>query len=133
MATEKAEKTAKKEKKEASTKEKAPKKEAPKAKKATQAEYEKKVLDLAKKGLTSEKIGESLRKEGIHPKEFKKKISQVLKEKEQYTNPDLKNVSDKLEKIKKHYDSNKQDKRAMREKDRVFAQLRKLKIYNKAE
>jgi ribosomal protein S15P/S13E len=107
--------------------------EAKKPKKLTQAEFEKKVIELAKKGLTSEKIGEELRHQKIHPKDFNKKISEILKEKNLYTNPDLKNVEEKLEKIKKHYEKNKQDKRAMREKDRIFAQLRKLKKYFKVQ
>lgn len=98
-------------------------------KKLTQTEYEKKVKELAGKRLTAEKIGENLRKQNIHPKEYNKKISKILEDK--YINPDLKNVEDKLEKIKKHYEKNKQDKRSMREKDRIFAQLRKLKKYFK--
>ncbi len=106
-------------------------KKTEKSKKLSQKDYEKKVLELGKKGLTSEKIGEELRKQGIHPKEYHKKISKILGDK--YVNPDLKNVEDKLERIKKHYGKNKQDKRAMREKDRVFAQLRKLKKYSKKE
>ena len=106
-----------------------PTKKKPAKVKLTQAEFEKKVIELAKKNLTAEKIGEELRKQGVHSKEYNKKISQILKEKELYTNPDLKNVEEKLEKIKKHYGKNKQDKRAMREKDRVFAQFRKLKKY----
>jgi len=105
------------------------KKEIPK--KLSQLEFEKKVLELSEKGLTSEKIGEELRKQNIHPKEFSKKISKILGNK--YINPDLKNVETKLERVKKHYEKNKQDKRAMREKDRVFAQLRKLKKYFKIE
>ena len=96
-------------------------------KKISQPEFEKKVLELAGKGLTSEKIGEELRQQGIHPKEYNKKISETLKDK--YINPDLKNVEEKLERIKKHYAKNKQDKRSMREKDRIFAQLKKLKKY----
>lgn len=108
-------------------------KEANKEKKSkvklSQADYEKKVLELAGKGLTSEKIGEELRKQNIHPKEYDKKISKILGE--NYVNPDLKNVEDKFERIKKHFEKNKQDKRAMREKDRVFAQVRKLKKYFK--
>ena len=100
-----------------------------KAKKLSQAEYEKKVIELGKTGLTSEKIGEELRQQKIYSKDYDKKISQILGE--AYINPDLKNVESKLERIKKHYASNKQDKRAMREKDRVFAQLRKLKKYFK--
>lgn len=102
-----------------------------KSKKLSQEEFEKKVIELAKKGLTSEKIGEELKHQKIHSKEYNKKISKILKEKNLYINPDLKNVSKKLERIKSHYVKNKQDKRAMREKDRVFAQLRKLKKYFK--
>jgi len=102
------------------------------AKKVSQEEFEKKVLELSAKGLTSEKIGETLRREGIHPKEHGKKISNILREKGSYTSPDLKNVEAKLEKVKKHSEKNKQDKRAMREKDRIFSKLRKLKRYYKA-
>ena len=102
-----------------------------KSKKLSQKDYEKKVLELAKKGLTSEKIGEKLRNQGIHPKEYNRKISKILGDK--YVNPDLKNIEKKLDRIKKHYEKNKQDKRAMREKDRVFAQSRKLKKYFKTE
>lgn len=101
------------------------------AKKLAQKEFEKKVLELAEKGLTSEKIGENLRQQGIHSKEYNKKISKILKENDKYENPDLKNTEAKLERIKKHYENNKQDKRAKREKDRIFSQLRKLKIYFK--
>jgi len=100
-----------------------------KIKKLTQTDFEKKVIELAKKGLTSEKIGQELKTQGIHPNDFNKKISKILKENELYINPDLKNVETKLEKVKKHYETNKQDKRSMREKDRIFAQLRKLKKY----
>ena len=103
------------------------KEETKKAKKPTQKEYEKQVLDLAKEGLTSEKIGQKLRDKGIHPSDYSKKISKILGE--NYINPDLKNVEEKLERIKAHYEKNKQDKRAKREKDRVFSQLRKLKKY----
>lgn len=99
--------------------------------KFSSADFEKRVIELAKTGLTSEKIGEKLRQEGIHPKEHNKKISKILKEKDSYTNPDLKNVEAKLEKVKAHYEKNKQDKRAKREKDRIFSQVRKLKKYFK--
>ena len=99
------------------------------AKKLTQAEYEVKVLELYSKGITSEKIGETLKKQGIHSKEYKKKISQILGDK--YINPDLKNVEEKLERIKKHLGKNAQDKKAKREKDRVFSQLKNLKLYHK--
>ncbi|MFH1787255.1 MAG: hypothetical protein ABH811_00460 [archaeon] len=100
-----------------------------KPKKISQLEFEKKVLELAEKELTSEKIGEELKKQNVHSKNYKKKISKILKDNKKYINPDLKNVEKKLERIKEHYEKNKQDKRAMREKDRVFAQFRKLKKY----
>lgn len=121
----------KKSKEESTSVEKKETKKVVKPKKISQTEYEKKVIELADKGLTSEKIGEELRKQKIHPKEYKEKISKILKEKSKYINPDLKNVEEKLERIKKHYKTNKQDKRAMREKDRIFSQVRKLKKYFK--
>ncbi len=92
-----------------------------------QKEFEKKVRELSQKGLTSEKIGQKLKEEGIHPSKYSGKISEILGE--SYVNPDIKNVETKLERIKKHYERNKQDKRAKREKDRIFSQLRKLKKY----
>jgi ribosomal protein S15P/S13E len=97
--------------------------------KVSQSEYEKKVIELADKGLTCEKIGEELRKQKIHPKDYDKKISKILGDK--YVNPDLKNVQAKLERIKAHFEKNKKDRRAMREKDRIFAQVRKIKSYLK--
>lgn len=119
MAKEETEKTPLVKEKEEDTKEK--------KKKLTQKEYEKKVLDLARTGLTAEKIGHKLKGEGIHPKEYSGKISTILGE--SYVNPDLKNVETKLERVKNHYEKNKQDKRAKREKDRIFSQLRKVKKY----
>lgn len=107
------------------------KKELKPLKKITQEEYEKKILELAGKGFTAEKIGEQLRQQGIHTKEYDKKISKILKEKGEYINPDLKNIEEKLENIRKHYDKNKQDKRSMRDRDRIAAKLRKVKKYHK--
>ena len=52
-------------------------------------------------------------------------------EKTKDINPDLKNITEKLERIKKHYEKHRQDKRAKREKDRIFAKLRKMKKYHK--
>lgn len=113
------------------TKKTADKIESKKPKKQTLSEkdFEKKVLELADKDMTSEKIGLELKKQGIHPAEYKKKISKILKENNKYKSPDLKNIDSKLERIKTHYNTNKQDKRAKREKDRIFAQLRKIKKY----
>ncbi len=106
-----------------------PTKSKEKSEKLTQEEFEKKVLELAGKSLTSEKIGEELRKQNIHPKEYKKKISQILGDK--YIIPDIKNIEAKLGKVKDHAEKNKKDKRAKRERVRIAAQLRRAKKYFK--
>jgi hypothetical protein len=98
--------------------------------KISDKEFESKVIELAQKGITSEKIGETLRGQGIHPKEYRK-ISRILKEKGIYVNPDVKNVEDKLKKITIHKEKNIQDKRARRERERIFSLLRKQKAYHK--
>ena len=49
------------------------------SKKISQEEFEKRVLDLSAKGLTSEKIGETLRRESVRPKEHGKKISKIVR------------------------------------------------------
>ena len=69
--------------------------------------------------------------EGIHTKDHNKKVSKVLKENNSYINADLKNVEMKLEKVSKHYEKNKQDKRSMRDRDRLAAKVRKTKQYLK--
>ncbi|MEK6824010.1 MAG: hypothetical protein AABY06_03150 [Nanoarchaeota archaeon] len=100
------------------------------SKKITQKEFETMVVDLAKTGLTSEKIGEKLKKQKIHSQEYDKKISKILKENNLFVSPDLKNVEEKFKKIKEHSEKNKQDKRALNEKTRIFSQIRKIKKYN---
>lgn len=118
-------------KSERKVKEKSEKNPKIESKKLSDDEYKNKVFELAQKNLTSEKIGEKLRHEGIHPKEHKLKISKILKEKNMYNSPDLINITNKVEKIKLHAEKNKQDKRAQRELVRITAQLRKLKEYHK--
>jgi len=98
-------------------------------KKLTQLEYEKRVLELAEKGLTSEKIGQLLRKEKIHPSGYPKKISKILKDKKKYINPDLKNIEAKLTKLQQHNAKHKHDRKAIRDKERIASQFRKLKNY----
>jgi len=100
---------------------------AKKAKRKTVEEFEKRVIELADSGLTAEKIGEALRKENIHSKEYNKKISKILGNR--YIQPDEKNIQKKLENLEKHSAKNKSDKRAMRDKQRAFAKLRRLKKY----
>ena len=104
-------------------------KEKVERKNISKEDFKKKIIELAKTGLTSEKIGEKLRREGIHSKDHEIKISKVLKEENMYIIPEIKNVN----KISEHYKKNKQDKRAKRETNRIYSRLRKLKIYHKIE
>lgn len=97
-----------------------------KTRRISKEEFAKRVLELANNGLTSEKIGEALRKEGIHPKEFGK-ISKILGSK--YISPDEKNIQEKLEKLERHFVKNRKDKGAMRDKERISAKLRRLRKY----
>ena len=96
--------------------------------KLSKEQYEKKVIELAQSGLTSEKIGEKLRNENIHPKEYEK-ISKILKKNNVYIGPDVKNVEKKLADLDSHYSKNKQDKKAKKEREKIFGNLRKLKKY----
>lgn len=98
-------------------------------KKLIEEEYEKKVLELAKDSLTSEKIGEALRKEGIHPSEYNIKISKILRKHGLYSSPDLKNIKAKLESLDKHFQKNKQDKKAKKDREKIYGNFRKLNGY----
>jgi ribosomal protein S15P/S13E len=96
--------------------------------KLNEKEAEKIIIDLAKQGKTSENIGLILKKEHkiLSKKNYGKKISKILKENNLYVNPDIKNIRENLEKLKKHISKNKGDKicrRALMIKD---AKLRKL-------
>lgn len=99
--------------------------------KHTDKEVKEIILKLAKKGLTSEKIGLALRDTYGIPKTkiYKIKISRVLKENNIYEAPDIKNLSAKLEKLKKHIEKNQQDKKTKRAHIITFAKLKKQKEY----
>jgi ribosomal protein S15P/S13E len=99
--------------------------------KLSETEYEKKVISYAKEGFTSEKIGEKLRKESIHPRTYNNKISVILKENKLYVQPDIKNIESKLNGLRAHSDKNKGDMKAKREVSRIHSQLRKIKEYHK--
>ena len=117
------------EKKESSKKSKKPEKQT-----LTEAQFKKKISELASQDLTSEKIGESLRRQGIHPAEHLKQgqsISSILKENNSYIDPDLKNVNEKFERVKVHFGTHKQDQRAKREVARLQSQVRNIKLYKK--
>ncbi len=98
--------------------------------KITEKEFEAKVVELSEKGLTAEKIGETLRQQGIHPKEYGK-ISKILKAKNLYQVPEIQNLKKRVEAVSAHSEKNRQDKRAIREKERLIALLKRQKEYHK--
>jgi len=102
---------------------------AKKKPKKTNKEIEKKVVELAKKGLTAEKIGLELKKEEIYPKEQGLKINQILKDNNLWEDPDLKNISTKVENLKEHINQNSQDKTAKHKILKKAAKLSNLKKY----
>jgi len=118
----------------------------PKTKKPTKTKLEKPVwlkytekevidiiLKLAEKGLTTEKIGLTLRDQYGIPKVkiYNLKISKVLKKKEKFEEPTNKNLKEKLEKIINHYKKNKQDKKAELSLIITKAKLKKREDYSK--
>ncbi len=100
--------------------------------KLTEPEYEKKVAELGKKGITSEKIGLELKKEKIFSKDYKKSIGKILKQANIPNTPDINNIKNRVEILKKHAEKHKQDKTFKRALSITSAKLRKLeKIQNK--
>lgn len=69
-----------------------------------------KIIELAKKGLTTEKIGLELKKEGIFAKKILgKRVGQILKEKNLYTSADVRNLEKIVERLRKHLSVHKHD------------------------
>jgi small subunit ribosomal protein S13e len=108
-------------------------KEKPVWLKVSDKDFEAIVLKLAKKGLTSEKIGLTLRDSYGIPtsKLFDKKINTILKENNLYKDATLENLEKKREALKKHLEKNKQDKRTKRALTIIIARISKLKKYKK--
>jgi len=100
----------------------------------TQEEVKAIIIKLANKGLTSEKIGLVLRDRYGIPKIslYGLKIKQVLEEKEKFQEPTVINLKNKLDKIIKHYEKHKHDKRAERSLIITRSQLKKREDYQKA-
>lgn len=114
------------------TKTKENKMEKPVWLKYTDKEVKAIILKLAEKGLTSEKIGLVLRDQYGIPKTklYKIKIGKVLKENKKYQDSTYKNLNIKLEKIIKHFEKNKQDKKSERALIITKAKFKKIKDYN---
>jgi len=89
------------------------------------------ILKLANKGLTSEKIGLTLRDQYGIPKVklYNLKIKKVIEEKGKFEEPTIKNLEIKLDKIVKHYKKNKGDKKAERSMIITKAKFKKIKEY----
>jgi small subunit ribosomal protein S15 len=94
------------------------------------------IVKLGNKGLTSEKIGLTLRDQYGIPKVklYGIKIKQVLDEKEKYEDPNVHNLKKNLDRIIGHYKKHKGDKKAEHSLIKTRAKLKKREEYliNKA-
>ena len=96
----------------------------------TKEEVKKIIVDLAKEGKSSEKIGLILRdKYGVYAKNFDLKIGDVLRENDLWEDTDIKNVSKKLEDLERHLRENNHDYPAKQELLEKGAKLRNLRKY----
>jgi small subunit ribosomal protein S15 len=97
-------------------------------------DIEKIIIELAKQGITSEKIGLILKqKHNIKnvKKETSKKISQILKENNLYVDADIKNLNERISKLNKHISKNKHDYVTKRITPIKSSELRRFEKYRK--
>jgi small subunit ribosomal protein S15 len=97
-------------------------------------DVEKIIIDLAKQGNTSEKIGLILKqKHNIKNvrKETGKRISEILREKDLYIDADIKNLKEKISQLEKHLSKNKHDYPTKRIFPIKSSQLRRFEKYRK--
>jgi small subunit ribosomal protein S15 len=101
--------------------------------KYTEEEVKGVILKLANKGLTSEKIGLTLKDQYGIPKTklFGFKIKEVLDEKGKYEDESIKNLKARAEKVQAHYKKHKGDKKAELSLTRTKAKLKKREEYRK--
>jgi len=78
--------------------------------------------------MTSEKIGLELKKHHANIKDIKSKIGKILKEK--FTSPDIKNLKEKIEQLKKHISIHKHDFKTKRTLLIKQGKLKKLSSLN---
>ncbi len=92
-------------------------------------EIKKKILELAEQGLTAEKIGLVLRDQHGIPKVklLGMKISKVLKENNKWSDPQMINMENKIEKLTKHSAKHKHDYKASRVLVKNVANHKKIK------
>lgn len=94
--------------------------------KLSEKEIETKIIELGKTGKTSEKIGLELKKEEIKPSDYKKRISQILRENSMYKNPDQESLKLRIATLEKHASKHKQDRTFKRALSKAAAKLRKI-------
>lgn len=96
------------------------------AEKLSREKYEEIVVDLAKKGLTNEKIGLIIKKEHkIVPRSYEK-IGKVLKKHNLESKSDTINLKRKIDMLTKHSLVHKQDQTFRRSLSKKSAKLRKM-------
>jgi small subunit ribosomal protein S15 len=100
--------------------------------KYTPEEVEAIILKLANKGLTSEKIGLTLRDQYGIPKVklLGLKIKTVLEKKEKFIEPTAINLKNKIDKINKHYEKHTHDRKAERSLIITKAKFKKREDYD---
>jgi ribosomal protein S15P/S13E len=107
-------------------KEKEKKKVKKTGKSKSKKDIKKKIVELGKKGLTAEKIGLELKKEGFNTE--KVKIGRVLKEAKLWKSPDKLNIEKKVEDLRKHFQNNPHDypsKQSLIEKSSYLRKIKK--------
>lgn len=99
--------------------------------KYTEEEVKAIILKLANKGLTSEKIGLTLRDQYGIPKVrlYNIKIKKILDEHNKYQDSNILNLTKKQEKLTEHNKKNKQDKKSLRSMTITKAKLKKRQEY----
>jgi len=99
--------------------------------KLTEKQIEAKIVELAKTGLTSEKIGLVLKNEFNVPKAKAngKKVSVVLKENNLYQDTDVVNLQKTVDQLKAHVEKHIHDFKTKRTLLITEARLKKLKEY----
>jgi small subunit ribosomal protein S15 len=99
--------------------------------KYTEDEVKSIIIKLAEKGLTSEKIGLVLRDQYGVPKAkiYNIKIGTVLKEKDKYQEPNILNLTKKLEKLMAHNKKHSGDKKTERSMIITKAKLKSRQDY----
>jgi len=94
-------------------------------------EIEKLIVDLAKKGMTSEKIGLKLKEKGIYVKNYGLKIGKILEKYNFPNDADIRNLEKKIERMKKHFQRHPHDYSVTRPLSIRIGKLNKLKKLRK--